>query len=250
MTLARVLKVENRLAKLARAPGGKTVEEAVTSAEQRIESVRERCVAALALKAEQLATLAAGDRGEAASETLDGLYNLSNAIFGVAGVYELDALAEAACSLCDLLHGFREAGWRFLVASVCHSEADDCFQETFVSALRAYPRLDEDSNLRAWVLTIAHRKALDAHRGRARRAIPVADMGATDPRATPSPPARHQALWDAVGELPARQRSAVVLRYVGDLPHRDIAAAIGCSEEAARRSLHEGLTKLRKVVPT
>ena len=49
--------------------------------------------------------------------------------------------------------------------------------------------------------------------------------------------------------LPERQRSAVVLRFVGDLPHRDIAAAIGCSEEAARRSLHEGLSKLRKVVP-
>jgi hypothetical protein len=106
-TLAKVFKVENRLAKLARSPGGKTVEEAVTSAEQRIESVRERCVAALALKAEQLAALAAGDRGGGAAETLDGLYNLSNAIFGVAGVYELDALAEAACSLCDLLHGFR-----------------------------------------------------------------------------------------------------------------------------------------------
>ncbi|MGZ3402283.1 MAG: hypothetical protein ACXWKN_02780 [Phenylobacterium sp.] len=105
--LAKVFKVENRLAKLARSPGGKTVEEAVTSAEQRIESVRERCVAALALKAEQLSDLAAGDRGAGAAQTLDGLYNISNAIFGVTGVYELDALAEAACSLCDLLHGFR-----------------------------------------------------------------------------------------------------------------------------------------------
>jgi RNA polymerase sigma factor (sigma-70 family) len=57
-------------------------------------------------------------------------------------------------------------------------------------------------------------------------------------------------LWDAVGALPARQRSAVVLRYVADLPHRDIATAIGCSEEAARRSLHEGLVKLRKAVRT
>jgi RNA polymerase sigma factor (sigma-70 family) len=136
-----------------------------------------------------------------------------------------------------------------LVSSVGRPDAEDCFQETFIAALRAYPRLRADSNLRAWVLTIAHRKALDAHRGRARRAIPVADMGAADARAAPSPPARDQTLWDAVGELPARQRSAVVLRYVSDLPHRDIAAAIGCSEEAARRSLHEGLTKLRKVVP-
>jgi RNA polymerase sigma factor (sigma-70 family) len=98
------------------------------------------------------------------------------------------------------------------------------------------------------VLTIAHRKALDAHRARARRALPVADLEAVDGRAAPSAPARDETLWEAVGELPARQRSAVLLRYVADLPHRDIAAAIGCSEDAARRSLHEGLAKLRKVV--
>ena len=147
------------------------------------------------------------------------------------------------------LDSHRDVVWRFLVSSVGQVEAEDCFQETFVAALRAYPRLGADSNLRAWVLTIAHRKALDCHRGRARRALPMAEVVAVDERTAPSPPRRDQALWDAVGELPARQRSAVVLRYVGDLPHLDIAAAIGCSEDAARRSLHEGLTKLRKVVP-
>jgi len=118
-----------------------------------------------------------------------------------------------------------------------------------MAALRAYPRLRPGSNLRAWVLTIAHRKALDAHRGRARRALPVADVAAVDARADSLPPAADEALWVAVAELPPRQRSAVVLRFVADLPHSDIAAAIGCSEEAARRSLHEGLSKLRKVVP-
>ncbi len=162
----------------------------------------------------------------------------------------------------------REDVWRFLVASVGREDADDCFQETFVSALRAYPRLRADSNLRAWVLTIAHRKALDAHRGSARRALPVAEIGAvvdgasgqaesgmrtrrrdTDAGAGASRE-RDEVLWEAVHELPARQRSAVLLRYVADLPHRDIAATIGCSEEAARRSLHEGLSKLRKVVVT
>ena len=148
------------------------------------------------------------------------------------------------------LEGHRDAVWRFLVSSVGPVEAEDCFQDTFIAALRAYPRLRADSNLRAWVLTIAHRKALDAHRGRARRALPVADVEAVDSRAAPPPSvARDQTLWDAVHRLPARQRSAVVLRYVADLPHRDIATAIGCSEEAARRSLHEGLAKLRKVVP-
>ena len=145
----------------------------------------------------------------------------------------------------------RDAVWRFLVASVGPHDADDCFQETFISALRAYPRLRPDSNLRAWVLTIAHRKALDTHRARSRRALPVGGPDALDaaghtqdaPR-----PGRDEALWEAVHGLPARQRSAVVLRFVGDLPHRDIASAIGCSEEAARRSLHEGLAKLRREV--
>ena len=107
MSLARIFTVENRLAKIARSPGGKSIDEAVRGAEQRIESVRDRCVSALATKADHLAALSAGDRGAGAAETMEGLYNVSNAIFGVACVYELDALAEAACSLCDLLHGFR-----------------------------------------------------------------------------------------------------------------------------------------------
>ncbi len=143
----------------------------------------------------------------------------------------------------------REAVWRFLVASVGRTDADDCFQETFIAALRAYPRLRADSNLRAWALTIAHRKALDVHRARARRPVPVAEPSAVHEPSDSGAEGRDQELWDAVHGLPDRQRSAVVLRFVADLPHRDIAAAIGCSEEAARRSLHEGLTKLRKVVP-
>ena len=147
------------------------------------------------------------------------------------------------------LDAHRDVVWRFLSSAVGPEEADDCFQETFIAALRGYPGLRADSNPRAWVLTIAHRKALDAHRGRSRRALPLADPAAVDARSQAVPHAPDEALWEAVHELPARQRSAVVLRYLADLPHRDIAAAIGCSEEAARRSLHEGLTTLRKVVP-
>jgi RNA polymerase sigma factor (sigma-70 family) len=148
------------------------------------------------------------------------------------------------------LDSYREDVWRFLRASVRSSEVEDCFQETFMAAMRAYPRLRADSNLRAWVLTIAHRKALDAHRARARRAVPVADPASLDGRSSDErrPYERDESLWEAVGELPARQRSAVVLRYLADMRHREIAQAIGCSEEAARRSLHEGLAKLRKVV--
>jgi RNA polymerase sigma factor (sigma-70 family) len=133
--------------------------------------------------------------------------------------------------------------WRLLVAAVGPDAADDCFQETFLSAMRAYPRLQADSNVRAWVLTIAQRKALDHHRGRARRAVPV---GALPDAPAPERPERDDGVWARVHELPPKQRAAVLLRFAGDLSHRDVAAALGCSEEAARRSAHEGLKKLRQ----
>lgn len=160
-------------------------------------------------------------------------------------------MSDAPVPFQRFLDAHREAVWRFLVSSVGTSDAEDCFQETFIAALRAYPRLRAGSNLRAWVLTIAHRKALDAHRGRARRALPVAEVEAIDAidvRTSTHTHSDESGLWEAVRELPPRQRSAVALRFIADLPHRDIATAIGCSEEAARRSLHEGLAKLRQEV--
>jgi RNA polymerase sigma factor (sigma-70 family) len=121
--------------------------------------------------------------------------------------------------------------------------ADDCFQETFLAALRAYPQLEDARNLRGWLLTIAHRKAIDHHRARGRRPVPVAEVpeAAVEPGLEPD-----ERLWAAVGALPPKQRAAVSLRYGSDLPHAEIAAALGCSPEAARRSLHEGLKRLRK----
>ena len=145
-----------------------------------------------------------------------------------------------------LLDEHRDDVYRFLVASLGRDEADDCFQETFISALRAYPRLRDASNLRSWLFTIAHRKAIDAHRARARRAVPVeavpeqADMAGVGLNGEPE-------LWGAVRGLPTRQRAAVLHRYVNDLAYVDIGQVMGCSEDAARRSVHEGLKKLRTV---
>jgi RNA polymerase sigma factor (sigma-70 family) len=142
----------------------------------------------------------------------------------------------------------REPVWRLLAASLQRHDAEDCFQETFLAALRAYPRLRADSNLRAWVLTIAHRKALDVHRRRARGPLPFAEPPEPGPAANgagPPEPA-DAALWSRVRALPPRQRAAVTLRFAGDLSHREVAGALGCSEEAARRSLHEGLKRLRE----
>jgi RNA polymerase sigma factor (sigma-70 family) len=143
----------------------------------------------------------------------------------------------------SFLDDHREHIYRFLVASVGSQEADD-FQETLLSALRAYPRLRSNSNLRAWVLTIAHRKALDSHRARARRPIPVAEL-ADEP--TSANGEGDEQLWQAVRGLPPKQRAAIVLRFANDLAHSEIGRVLGCSEEAARRNVHEGLTKLREV---
>lgn len=133
---------------------------------------------------------------------------------------------------------------RFLVASVGRLDADDCFQETCLAALRAYPRLRPGSNLRAWVLTIANRKAIDAHRARARRAVPVGSVPET---AVESAQDGEPELWRQVRSLPPRQRSAVLHRFVSDLAYAEIGAVMGSTEEAARRNVHEGLKKLREV---
>ncbi len=131
-----------------------------------------------------------------------------------------------------------------LRGAVGRDGAEDCFQETFLAALRAYPRLEDDRNLRGWLLTIAHRKAVDHHRANGRAPVPVAEpAGIAAAEAVPEP---DDGLWAAVGALPPKQRAAVALRYAGDLPHSEIAAALGCSPEAARRSLHEGLKRLRE----
>jgi RNA polymerase sigma factor (sigma-70 family) len=137
----------------------------------------------------------------------------------------------------------REPVYRFLVASVGPQEADDCFQETLLSALRAYPDLRGNSNLRAWIFTIAHRKALDAHRARSRRAVPVPEVA---DRAAQENGYDDGRLWDEVRRLPAKQRAAVVLRFANDLDHREIGRILRCSDDAARRSVHEGLKKLRE----
>lgn len=133
----------------------------------------------------------------------------------------------------------------FLCALVGPDDADDCFQETWVAALRAYPRLRPDSNLRAWAFTIARRKAIDTARARARRASPSGDL--PEQPAPPAPDGQPE-LWTAVGLLPERQRAAVFLRYAGDLTHRDIASVMESSEDAARKNVSDGLKKLKEAL--
>ena len=134
---------------------------------------------------------------------------------------------------------------RFLVRSVGITDAQDCLQETFMSALRAYPGLRDAENLRAWLYTIAQRKATDTVRRRARR--PTRDLTGVDPAASP-PPEGDDELWARVRALPPKQRTAIVGRYALDLSYADIGERMRISEEAARQNVSAGLRRLRREV--
>lgn len=125
-------------------------------------------------------------------------------------------------------------------------DADDAWSETFVSAMKAYPDLPAEANVEAWLVTIAHRKAIDITRAATRRAIPVAELPATS---TESPDSRDLDLAGALGALPAKQKQAVAYRYLGGLPYADIAAILGGSTDAARRAAADGITSLRRSYP-
>jgi RNA polymerase sigma factor (sigma-70 family) len=136
---------------------------------------------------------------------------------------------------------------RFLAASVGPHDGADCFQETVISALRAYPGLQHADNLRGWLFTIAHRKVVDHARRRARQAVPVAEppeVGTFDPDRLAD-----RDLWDAVRALPPKQRTAVVQRYLLDRPYAEVAEVIGCTEAAARQNVRAGLRSLRAGLP-
>jgi RNA polymerase sigma factor (sigma-70 family) len=133
----------------------------------------------------------------------------------------------------------REEVWRYLVRLLGRDGAEDAFQETFLRALRAYPRLEHARHLRAWAFTIATRVAIDERRRRA-PAGAVPELPVDDAR-----PA-YAELEHLTVELPATERAAVVLRYGYDLPYADIAAALGSSEDAARQATSAGVRRLRR----
>ena len=143
----------------------------------------------------------------------------------------------------ELLDRHRTDVYRFCVAAAGPQDADDCFQETFLSALKAYPRLRSDENLRGWLLTIARRKAIDEHRSRARRAVPSEAVDAPAAADEPGDPR----LWRAVRDLPPKQRAAVAYRFASDLRYAEIGRLLGCSEAAARQNVRAGIARLREV---
>jgi RNA polymerase sigma factor (sigma-70 family) len=136
-------------------------------------------------------------------------------------------------------------------------DAEDAWSETFLAALRAYPDLPDSANTEAWLVTIAHRKAIDVLRARKRQPAPVEEVPETPaalgvpgaagaPGAFGVPDAQETDLWQAVAALPDKQRQAVAYHYVAGLPYAEIAQLLGGTTDAARRAAADGIKSLRK----
>lgn len=137
-----------------------------------------------------------------------------------------------------------------LVLRVCRAvagpdAAEDAWSETFLSALRAYPTLPPGSNVAGWLVTIAHRKAIDQLRSASRRAVPTAEVPER-PSARRQPGGWESDLWSALAELSPRQRQAVVYHHIGGLPYDEVAAIVGGTAAAARRAAADGIARLRR----
>lgn len=129
---------------------------------------------------------------------------------------------------------------RMLRRRLGRHRADDAFQETFLRALRAYDRLEHGAHLRAWVLTIASRVAIDARRRAGEPTDQLPDLPHLDGR-----PA-YEELAFLTDALPPKERTAVVLRYGYDLDYAQIAAVLDSSEDAARQAASSGVRRLRR----
>lgn len=125
------------------------------------------------------------------------------------------------------------------------TDADDAWSETFLAALQAWPDLPGETNVEAWLVRVAGRKAVDIVRGRTRRAVPSDHL-----------PERHSTLgvpgagdgqvWAAVAALPKRQRLAIAYHYLGGLKHTETAEIIGGTPDAVRRAAADGMKTLRR----
>jgi len=147
-----------------------------------------------------------------------------------------------------------------MVLRVCRavlgpSDVEDAWSETFLAALKAYPRLSPGTNVEAWLVTIAHRKAVDTTRSAARRPVAVAEPPESAERTAPPTDdlpeeraerrERDAELWAALRRLPQRQRTAVAYHYLAGLPYKEVAAITGGSPDAARRAAADGIRALR-----
>lgn len=128
-----------------------------------------------------------------------------------------------------------------------HADADDAWSETFLSAMKAWPELPVEANVEAWLVRIAHRKAIDVVRARGRRAVPSERLDETV-STLGVPDAGRLDVWAALQSLPEKQRRTVAYHHLAGLPYQDIAELLGGTPEAARRAAADGMKTLRRLL--
>ena len=134
-------------------------------------------------------------------------------------------------------------------------DAADLFQETWLRAYRAYPRLRPDTDARPWLYTIAINLCRNRARDGARRAaVVVADDGANPAADKIDKGSRLHSdndgyatvrLRELMAALPVKQRGALELRYFAGLDYAAIAATLNCSQQGARANVSQALKKLK-----
>ncbi|WP_354188848.1 sigma-70 family RNA polymerase sigma factor [Arthrobacter sp. UYCu712] len=139
---------------------------------------------------------------------------------------------------------------RPMVLRVCravlgsHTDADDAWAETFLDLMEAWPGMPEATKVEAWLVHVAHRKAIDVTRRRSRHAIPTNEL--PEPASSLGQPDDQMEIWASVKSLPPKQRQAVAYHYLGGLAYGEIAELIGGSTDAARRAASDGIKSLRR----
>lgn len=133
-------------------------------------------------------------------------------------------------------------------AVLTRQDAEDAWSETFLAALRAYPALPPGAKVEAWLVRIAHNKAVYALRAERRRPLVVDEVPTTPSDLGVWAPDDDE-LWARLRALPPKQRQAVAYHHVAGLPYAEVAALLGGTAAAARKAASDGLATLRRQQP-
>ena len=144
--------------------------------------------------------------------------------------------------------------YRFCLIQMRHPDAaEDATADVFAAAMRAWHRVDDETNVRQWLFRIARNVTIDHYRARRRRErfqrilihLPR-DQASGDPELQVALREDVRRATKAIARLGRRDRLLVGLRVAGDLPHADIARVMGMSEAAVRVAIHRALKRVRE----
>jgi RNA polymerase sigma-70 factor (sigma-E family) len=124
--------------------------------------------------------------------------------------------------------------------------ADDLVQETATRIYTRWSKIRTVDRLDQYVNSVM----INLHIDETRRGWFHVKLTAAPPDrvVADSDAASRTALRWALAALPARQRAVLVLRFLQDLPVREVAELLGCSEGTVKSQTHDGLAKLRALM--